>query len=148
MIKQYKKAFDALTNNELYDLLKLRSEVFVVEQTAIYQDLDDKDQASTHYFIKENDQILAYVRTLPRGVKFEDAASIGRVVTSQLARKRGYARILINQAIEDVLKTDCRILIEGQAYLRTYYESFGFKVISGIYLVDGIDHYLMELLKQ
>ena len=147
MIKQYKKAFDALTNTELYNLLKLRSDVFVVEQTAIYQDLDDKDQASTHYFIKENDQIVAYVRTLPRGVKFDDAASIGRVVTSQQARSKGYAGILINQAIEDVLKTDHRILIEGQAYLRAYYESFGFKVISGLYLVDGIDHYLMELLK-
>ena len=147
MIKQYKKAFDALTNTELYNLLKLRSDVFVVEQTAIYQDLDDKDQASTHYFIKENDQIVAYVRTLPRGVKFDDAASIGRVVTSQQVRHKGYARILINQAIEDVLKTDHRILIEGQAYLRAYYESFGFKVISGLYLVDGIDHYLMELLK-
>lgn len=147
MIKQYKKTFDALTNTELYDLLKLRSDVFVVEQTAIYQDLDDKDQASTHYFIKENDQIVAYVRTLPRGVKFNDAASIGRVVTNLQARHKGYARILINQAIEDVLKTDHRILIEGQAYLRAYYESFGFKVISGLYLVDGIDHYLMELLK-
>ncbi|MBM7453214.1 ElaA protein [Acholeplasma morum] len=139
------KTFDELTNQELYEILELRSLVFVVEQNAIYQDLDGKDQASTHFFIKENNKVVAYIRTLPKGIKFEDSASLGRVVTNKDVRHSGYARSLINKGIEHLLNTESSIVIEGQAYLRAYYESFGFRVISDLYLVDGIDHYKMIL---
>lgn len=139
------KAFNELSTNELHDLIKLRLEVFVVEQNAAYQDLDDLDMASVHYFIKEDDQVVAYLRTLRKGLKFNDAASIGRIVTKPTYRGKGYSRRLLSQAIEDVLKSEQTIVIEGQTYLRDYYESFGFKVISDIYLLDGLDHYMMQL---
>ncbi len=143
----HQKSFSDLTNIELYQILKLRSEVFVVEQTAIYQDLDDLDYQSTHFFIKENDVVVSYVRTIPLGVKFDDAASLGRVVSYPRVRNQGYSKALIQSAIDYLLLTENNIKIEGQSYLRRFYESFGFKVISDIYLVDGIDHYAMLLKK-
>lgn len=143
----YQKVFSELTTIELYQILKLRSAVFVVEQTAIYQDIDDIDYESTHFFVKEQDEIVSYVRSIPYGVKFEDAASIGRVVSYPQVRNKGYSKALIRQAIHHLFKTESLIRIEGQSYLRYFYESFGFKVISDIYLVDGIDHYKMELKK-
>jgi ElaA protein len=141
------KSFSQLTNTELYQILKLRSEVFVVEQTAIYQDLDDLDYQSTHFFIKEQDVIVSYVRTMPLGVKFDDVASLGRVVSYPSVRNKGYSKALIQAAIDHLFLTETEIKIEGQSYLRRFYEGFGFKVISNIYLVDGIDHYAMILKK-
>jgi ElaA protein len=143
----YQKSFSQLTNIELYQILKLRSEVFVVEQTAIYQDLDDLDYQATHFFIKEDNTIVSYVRTMPLGVKFADMASLGRVVSYPSVRNKGYSKALIQAAINDLLLTETDIKIEGQSYLRRFYESFGFKVVSDIYLVDGIDHYAMVLKK-
>lgn len=145
MIDIFIKTFSELTTHELHDLIRLRLEVFVVEQNAAYQDLDDLDKESTHYFIKENGIIVSYLRTLKKGLKFRDDASIGRIVTKMSHRGKGYSRILLQKAIEDVLKTEKNISIEGQTYLKTYYESFGFMVISEIYLLDGLDHYLMRL---
>ena len=139
------KTFTELTTKELYQILKLRSEVFVVEQNAIYLDLDDLDYHSTHFFIVENDEVVSYVRTIPYGFKFNDASSLGRVVTNPKSRGKGYSRQLINTAIEHLFKTETVIRIEGQSYLKAFYESFGFIVISGIYLVDGIDHYALEV---
>lgn len=141
------KTFDALSVDELYQILRLRSQVFVVEQQAIYNDLDDLDYESIHYFIKENGRIVSYLRTLKRGLKFTNGASIGRIVSDIDARKNGYARRLINLAIKDIFNIDSVIIIEGQAYLKTYYESFGFEVISDIFQLDGIDHYVMQLNK-
>lgn len=143
----YQKTFNELTNQELYQILKLRSEVFVVEQTAIYQDLDDIDYDSTHFFIKENDVVVSYIRTIPFGIKFTDAASLGRVVSYPFVRNKGYSKALIQKGIAYLFESETIIRIEGQSYLRKFYESFGFKVISGIYLVDNIDHYAMELKK-
>ena len=144
----YQKKFSELTTTELYQILKLRSEVFVVEQTAIYQDLDDLDYQATHFFIKEADRVVSYVRTMPFGVKFSDAASLGRVVSYPWVRNKGYSKTLIHAAIQHLFQTEIIIRIEGQSYLRQFYESFGFEVISDIYLVDGIDHYAMELRKK
>lgn len=143
----HQKSFSQLTNIELYQLLKLRSEVFVVEQTAIYQDLDDLDYRATHFFVKENDVIVSYVRTMPLGIKFDDAASLGRVVSYPAVRNKGYSKALIQTAIDHLFLTETAIKIEGQSYLRRFYEGFGFTVISDIYLVDGIDHYAMLLKK-
>ncbi|MCU0104858.1 GNAT family N-acetyltransferase [Acholeplasma vituli] len=142
------KTFNDLSTTELYQILKLRSDVFVVEQNAVYLDLDDLDYHSTHFFVVENNEIVSYVRTIPFGYKFEDASSLGRVVTYPKARGKGYSRQLINRAIEHLFKTESIIRIEGQSYLKAFYESFGFVVTSDIYLVDGIDHYALELKKR
>ncbi|MDX9807088.1 MAG: GNAT family N-acetyltransferase [Acholeplasma sp.] len=144
----HQKKFSELTTTELYQLLKLRSDVFVVEQTAIYQDLDDLDYQATHFFIKEQDTIVSYVRTMPYGVKFDEASSLGRVVSYPNVRNKGYSKALIKAAIAHLFQSETIIRIEGQSYLRKFYESFGFEVISDIYLVDGIDHYAMELRKK
>ncbi|MDY0209920.1 MAG: GNAT family N-acetyltransferase [Acholeplasma sp.] len=141
------KSFDELTSKELHDIIQLRLEVFVVEQNAIYQDLDGLDFDSMHYFIKDDDQIVSYIRTLPKGLKFEDSSSLGRVVTNPSYRNKGLSRLLIQKGIEDLLLTELVITIEGQSYLKSFYESFGFEVISALYLVDGIDHYKMRLTK-
>ena len=144
----YQKQFNELTINELYDLLRLRAKVFVVEQQAAYQDLDDKDQESIHLFIKnDEDLIVSYVRLLPRGLSYETDASIGRVVTDPDYRKNKYTKALISQGIEIILnefKTRT-IRISAQTYLIDYYSTFGFKVVSEEYLEDGLPHKEMLL---
>lgn len=144
----YQKQFNELTINELYDLLRLRAKVFVVEQQAAYQDLDDKDQESIHLFIKnDEDLIVSYVRVLPRGLSYETDASIGRVVTDPNYRKNKYTKALISQGIQIILnefKTRT-IRISAQTYLIDYYSTFGFKVVSEEYLEDGLPHKEMLL---
>ncbi|MDY3196137.1 MAG: GNAT family N-acetyltransferase [Paracholeplasma sp.] len=144
----YQKQFNELTINELYDLLRLRAKVFVVEQQAAYQDLDDKDQESIHLFIKnDEDLIVSYVRLLPRGLSYETDASIGRVVTDPDYRKNKYTKALISQGIQIILnefKTRT-IRISAQTYLIDYYSTFGFKVVSEEYLEDGLPHKEMLL---
>lgn len=144
----YQKQFNELTINELYDLLRLRAKVFVVEQQATYQDLDDKDQESIHLFIKnDEDLIVSYVRVLPRGLSYETDASIGRVVTDPDYRKNKYTKALISQGIQIILnefKTRT-IRISAQTYLIDYYSTFGFKVVSEEYLEDGLPHKEMLL---
>ncbi len=144
----YQKQFNELTINELYDLLRLRAKVFVVEQQAAYQDLDDKDQESIHLFIKnDEDLIVSYVRVLPRGLSYETDASIGRVVTDPDYRKNKYTKALISQGIQIILnefKTRT-IRISAQTYLINYYSTFGFKVVSEQYLEDGLPHKEMLL---
>jgi ElaA protein len=144
----YQKQFNELTINELYGLLRLRAKVFVVEQQAAYQDLDDKDQESIHLFIKnDEDLIVSYVRVLPRGLSYETDASIGRVVTDPDYRKNKYTKALISQGIQIILnefKTRT-IRISAQTYLIDYYSTFGFKVVSEEYLEDGLPHKEMLL---
>lgn len=144
----YQKQFNELTINELYDLLRLRAKVFVVEQQAAYQDLDDKDQESIHLFIKnDEDLIVSYVRLLPRGLSYETDASIGRVVTDPNYRKNKYTKALISQGIQIILnefKTRT-IRISAQTYLIDYYSTFGFKVVSEEYVEDGLPHKEMLL---
>ncbi len=144
----YQKQFNELTINELYDLLRLRAKVFVVEQQAAYQDLDNKDQESIHLFIKnDEDVIVSYVRVLPRGLSYETDASIGRVVTDPDYRKNKYTKALISQGIQIILnefKTRT-IRISAQTYLIDYYSTFGFKVVSEEYLEDGLPHKEMLL---
>ena len=140
------KSFPELTNNELYDLLRLRSEVFVVEQQCIFLDMDYKDQQSWHLIGYDKNENAAYARLLPPGLAFAEM-SIGRVVTSPRARRNGLGRELMLQAI-----SDCRILfgthpirIGAQLYLKKFYSSLGFETCSDIYLEDGIEH--IEMLK-
>jgi ElaA protein len=142
------KRFNELTAKELYAILKLRSEVFVVEQNCVYLDTDNKDQQSFHLCGWEENDLVAYARILPPGLAFEEA-SIGRVVTNPLYRKNGSGRKLMLQAIDktfDQFGTDS-IKIGAQLYLLAFYTSLGFKQSGPEYLEDGIPHIEMTLSK-
>ena len=137
------KKFDELSLNELYKIMQLRSQVFVVEQNCIYQDLDDIDKISYHLFIKgNNDMIKAYLRIFE---KDKDIAQIGRVVTDEKERKKGYATKLMEkgiQLIKNEMKKD-KVYLEGQVYCKDLYLKLGFEIISDEFLEDGIPHYKM-----
>ena len=138
------KLYKDLTIDELYEILKLRSIVFVVEQNCIYQDLDDIDKTSYHIFMKEKDkpEIKVYLRVFE---KDKDTAQIGRVVTAQDKRRKGYASELIKKGI-DIAKNELKknkVYLEGQVYASKLYEKLGFKIISDEFLEDGIPHYKM-----
>jgi ElaA protein len=135
------KSFSELSSNELYDILKLRSEVFVVEQQCIFLDMDDKDKQSWHLIGNNENEIAAYVRILPPGVSYAEM-SIGRVVTSPRARRKGAGRILMLKAISTCIEIfgNQPIRIGAQLYLKNFYNSLGFEPCSDIYLEDGIEH--------
>ena len=137
------KKFDELTLNELYKIMQLRSQVFVVEQNCIYQDLDDIDKISYHLFIKgNNDMIKAYLRIFE---KDKDIAQIGRVVTEEKERKKGYATKLMEKGIQ-LIKNEMKknkVYLEGQVYCKDLYLKLGFEIISDEFLEDGIPHYKM-----
>ena len=138
------KKYSELTVDELYEILKLRSEVFVVEQNCVYQDIDDIDKSSYHIYMKEKDnpEIKVYLRVFE---KDNDTSQIGRVVTAMDCRRKGYASQLIIKGIEisknEMKKT--KVYLEGQVYAAKLYEKLGFKIISDEFLEDGIPHYKM-----
>lgn len=137
------KKFEALTPYELYNIMWLRNEVFVVEQNCVYQDADYKDQKGWHLMgVDEEGKLMAYVRLLPVGVSYKKEPSIGRVVTNPAARGTGVGRELMQIAIQQCEelfgKTD--IKIGAQYYLYKFYSSLGFEQASDIYLEDGIEH--------
>ncbi|MEE3491004.1 MAG: GNAT family N-acetyltransferase [Methanobrevibacter sp.] len=136
------KKFDELTTEELYEILKLRVEIFVVEQDCAYQDLDDKDQCAYHLFLEDGDEIIAVLRILPENVAFEDMA-IGRIVVRKSHRGQGIARAMMKRAMEFIVKDLGKrsIRLSGQAYLVDFYEGLGFKRVSDEYLEDGIPHF-------
>ena len=141
-------SFDDLTTTELYKIMQLRSEVFVVEQNCVYQDIDNKDVVSFHlagWDKDNNDKLVAYCRILPPEISFKDA-SIGRVLTNKNYRKNGTGRELMERAIKaTLLQYSCNcITIGAQLYLINFYGSLGFKQISETYLEDGIPHIDMQ----
>ena len=136
------KKYNELTLDELYDILKLRSEVFVVEQNCVYQDIDDLDKISYHIFMRKNNEIKVYLRIFE---KDKETAQIGRVVTKEDERRKGYAFILMKKGIE-LIKNEMKknkIYLEGQVYCHQLYLKLGFKIISDEFLEDGIPHYKM-----
>lgn len=143
----YHKHFKDLTITELYQILQLRNEVFIVEQNCPFQDLDDKDFKCFHLmgFDTETQKVLAYTRIVPQGISYQ-AASIGRVVTSPLARGGGIGKVLMQKSIELLaeLYGGVPIRIGAQYYLKKFYESLGFQQVEEIYLEDGIEHILMD----
>ena len=142
------KVFNELTNNELYKILQLRNEVFVVEQHCPYQDCDDKDFKAYHVTAWKNEALVAYCRLLPLGISYENAASIGRVVTSPLLRGQNIGKDLIIKSLEIIkeLFGNVPVTIGAQLYLKKFYESFSFVQQGEIYLEDGIRHITMEKL--
>jgi ElaA protein len=140
------KKFEDLTPHELYAIIQLRNEVFVVEQNCAYQDADNKDQESWHLMGWQGDLLAAYTRILPPGITY-DQPSIGRVVTSPAIRKTGIGKQLMKKSIESVEKLFGKtpIQIGAQLYLKEFYESLGFQQSSEIYLEDGIEH--IEMIK-
>jgi ElaA protein len=139
------KTFEDLSPFELYEILRLRSEVFVVEQTCVFQDMDNKDQRSHHLMGMSDGRLVAYTRLVPPGIAYE-FASIGRVVTSPAARGGGIGKLLMTKSIEELelLYGKVTIRIGAQVYLREFYNSFGFEQSSNIYDEDGIDHIQMD----
>lgn len=138
------KTFDELTVNELYDLLQLRSEVFVVEQDCVYQDVDGKDRKSLHIMGWEDGKLVAYTRCFKAGDYFDEAA-IGRILVRENYRKLGYGHIITKASIEAIknkYQADT-IKISAQVYLVIFYESHGFKTYGDRYLEDGIPHIAM-----
>ena len=135
------KKFEELTPHELYAILHLRNEVFVVEQNCVYQDADNKDQSSFHFMTWQEEKLLAYTRILPAGIAF-DMVSIGRVVTSPGVRRTGMGKELMIRSIEEVQKLYGKvpIWIGAQLYLKEFYNSLGFQQSSSKYLEDGIEH--------
>ena len=135
------KAFQELSVNELYDLLKLRAEIFVVEQDCVYNDLDDYDKEAVHVIYVENGEIIATARLLKPGTRFSDF-SIGRVVVKKDKRGTGLGKELMNAAINFCItnwKAE-KIKISAQQYLQRFYEELGFVVITEMYLEDDIPH--------
>lgn len=146
---EYKiKPFQDLTVKELYAILQLRSEVFVVEQNCAYQDLDGIDQDALHLMGVTDSGLISYARLLKPGTSYNEAA-IGRVVVSPDQRGNGHARALIFKAIEEC----CRefhthiIIISAQQYLESFYASLGFVTESDVYLEDNIPHIKMRWVK-
>ena len=135
------KPFAALTPAELYAILRLRSEVFVVEQDCIFLDMDNKDQHCYHLMGWQGELLAAYTRLVPPGISYE-LPSIGRVVSSPLVRGTGTGRELMQRSIEEVeLRWGTYdIKLGAQLYLKQFYESLGFEQTSAIYLEDNIEH--------
>jgi ElaA protein len=144
----YTKTFQELTTLELYQILRLRSEVFVVEQDCVYQDLDNKDQKSLHLFginpETTGDKIIGYTRLFKAGDYFKNA-SIGRVVVDNNERKFGYGHQLMEASINAVEKyfKETVIEISAQKHLQEFYETHGFVFTGNAYLEDGIPHIRM-----
>lgn len=138
------KTFNELTTSELYEILKLRSEVFVVEQDCVYQDIDGKDLKALHVLGKKDNIIIAYTRLFNSGEYF-DTPSIGRVVVKQNQRKYGFGHDLMKASIKAIVNNynNTTITISAQSYLQKFYESHEFKQVGEEYLEDGIPHIRM-----
>jgi len=141
------KKFNDLEPRELYAILQLRSEVFVVEQNCVFLDMDNKDQVSHHLMGWQGDKLVAYSRIVPAGISYVEF-SIGRIVSSPAVRGQGIGRVLVNKSIQLAYSLHGKgvMRIGAQYYLRGFYESFGFRKAGDIYLEDGIEHIEMLLL--
>ncbi len=143
------KPFAGLCINELYDLLKLRVDVFVVEQNCVYPELDEKDRHPDTFHLSGrngNRELAAYLRILPPGLSFPQPC-IGRVVVLKKYRGQGLCRLMIKRAVDQADRNwpGMDIKISAQAYLESFYQSYGFKKVSEPYLEDGIPHLEMLL---
>lgn len=138
------KHFKELTTEELFDIYKLRSDVFIIEQNCACPDVDDADKVAYHVYFKRENGILAYLRVLPQGIKF-DEVSIGRVIA--VKRRCGLGSKILSEGIrvaKEKFDADA-ICIEAQVYVKSLYEKMGFVQVSDEFLEDGIPHIKMIL---
>lgn len=138
------KTFNELSNTELYQIMRLRSEVFVVEQDCVYQDLDNKDQKALHVVGSKENEVVAYTRIFKAGDYFKNT-SIGRVVVAVDQRKYGYGKQIMEASLEVIKERFPNTIIEisAQTYLLKFYSEMGFERIGEEYLEDGIPHVKM-----
>ena len=138
----HEKLFSELTLDELYELLRIRSEVFVVEQDCVYQDMDGDDQASVHLWLTEGEKVVALCRVCPAGTHMEEV-SVGRVITT--VRGKGYGKRIMLEGIRAAQEhfRAKRIDIEAQEYAKGFYEQVGFRQSSEPFILDGISHIKM-----
>ena len=138
------KVFEELTTKELYQILQLRSEVFVVEQDCVYQDIDGKDFKALHILGKKEEELIAYTRVFDKGFYFEEA-SIGRVIVREKYRKDGYGHDILKASIGEIERrfNTTNIKLSAQQYLTRFYEQHGFIQTGEGYLEDGIPHIAM-----
>ena len=141
------KYFHELTTQELYNILQLRSEVFVVEQNCIYQDIDGKDQKAVHIFFTENNKTIAYSRIFNEGEYFENP-SIGRVVVEKENRGTELGKKIMMEGEKYIKETftNKKIEISAQKYLKDFYSELGYEFTGNEYLEDGIPH--IRMIKQ
>jgi len=135
------KKFEELTNTELYKILQLRQDIFIIEQACIFPDIDDKDEGAFHLMALDDGKIIGCIRILGKGISFEEV-SIGRVALSASKRGRGIAKEMMNHAMS-FIETELgekRIRISSQSYVIPFYAGLGFKVVSDEYLEDDIPH--------
>ena len=141
-MEKFIRSFNQLTTIQLYDLLKLRQDVFIIEQNCIYQDLDGYDTNASHFLIYENNELVAYSRIFSPDVKYKGETSIGRIIVANNKRGGILGKILIEESIQYCLSNypGKTIRIEAQAKLKNYYSNLGFLEDSDVYIVDGIEH--------
>lgn len=138
------RSLKSIESLELFKVFKLRVDVFVVEQKCPYQEIDDKDIDALHMYLKNEDQIVAYLRVLPPGLSYKEA-SIGRVLVNKKYRGKGYGRKIMTEGIKYCKSHYSEnIKISAQAYLEGFYKNLGFKKTSSVYLEDNIPHMDMK----
>ena len=135
------KSFDEITTSELYEIIKARVDVFVVEQNCPYPDLDGYDQKAIHIWAEQENVVLAYCRIFNKGIKYGET-SIGRVLTTERARGKNLGKQLIQYAVETIENRfhTTQIRISAQDYLLRFYSGFGFEDTGKKYLEDNIPH--------
>lgn len=140
------KPFTQLSAEELYALLRLRTEVFVVEQNCVFQDMDNKDQKCMHLLAWQNDRLAACARIVPAGISYAEA-SVGRIATAPFVRGTGLGRVLVQKSIDELYNLYGVVVVRigAQLHLQKFYGSLGFEVASQPYDEDGIMH--IEMLK-
>ncbi len=138
------KTFEELSNRELYEIVRLREEVFIAEQDCAYVECDNKDFKSYHLQLRKDGELVGYLRIIPKGISYEEA-SIGRVVVKKDYRKFKYGDLIMSEAISFLEKelNETQIRISAQHYIVNFYEKFGFVTVGEIYLEDFIDHIQM-----
>lgn len=140
------KHYEALSKDELYQIMKLRNEVFVVEQNCVYQDIDGKDLDAYHLCYYDQEELIGYLRILNKGVSYQEV-SVGRVLVKEKHRDKKLGRIMMVESIDYIkeVMNEPSVRISAQAYLKKFYGSLGFDIVSDDYLEDDILHVEMLL---
>ena len=146
MLQSVIKTFNELSPQDIYSILQLRSEVFVVEQNCVYQDIDDKDQYALHLLLKKDDYLIGYSRIFKAGDYFKEA-SIGRVLVKKEDRNNRHGSLLMELSIKAIKYhfKENTVKISAQTYLKKFYNELGFDPVGEEYLEDGIPHIAMLL---